>query len=278
MNLTDLQVELRTIEEHIERLHLEIEKMKPQPEDEKKVDFDAITELAKQHKISNLPIMSTPEPLRKQFVSGLTFLLLTGQFDNYEQLLYLCRISQGCGLEWSAEEVYRSGLEFEYQDLKELCVDLQEYKYSFLVEAFIIVNLSGEVSEEMLTLIADMAKLMECDEDAVRVIGQVAKSRLMDNPELLKQIPRPTKNRWSGKFTGYITEEWLAKQRICCDVICVDKYTIDYTTGVWGSNKYIKKHPCTIHDRLPSGSVVQSGDTLLTYEETDGEDKTGTGI
>ena len=89
MNLTDLQVELRTIEEHIERLHLEIEKMKPQPEDEKKVDFETITELAKQHKISNLAIMSASEALRKQFVSGLTFLLLTGQFDNYEQLLYL---------------------------------------------------------------------------------------------------------------------------------------------------------------------------------------------
>ena len=36
MNLTELQIELRTIEEHISDLQAEIEKMKPQPEDEKK--------------------------------------------------------------------------------------------------------------------------------------------------------------------------------------------------------------------------------------------------
>jgi len=36
MNLTELQVQLRSIEEHISDLQAEIEKMKPQPEDEKK--------------------------------------------------------------------------------------------------------------------------------------------------------------------------------------------------------------------------------------------------
>ena len=35
MNLTDLQLELRSIEEHIANLHSEIEKMKPQPVEEK---------------------------------------------------------------------------------------------------------------------------------------------------------------------------------------------------------------------------------------------------
>lgn len=36
MNLTELQIQLRSIEEHISDLQAEIEKMKPQPEDEKK--------------------------------------------------------------------------------------------------------------------------------------------------------------------------------------------------------------------------------------------------
>ena len=33
LNLTDLQMELRSIEEHISQLHNEIEKMKPQAEE-----------------------------------------------------------------------------------------------------------------------------------------------------------------------------------------------------------------------------------------------------
>lgn len=46
MNLTELQIQLRAIEEHISDLQTEIEKMKPQPEDEKKAMFEKITELA----------------------------------------------------------------------------------------------------------------------------------------------------------------------------------------------------------------------------------------
>lgn len=40
MNLTDLQVELRLIEEHIAGLHNEIENMKPKTEEQKIIDFN----------------------------------------------------------------------------------------------------------------------------------------------------------------------------------------------------------------------------------------------
>ncbi len=277
MNLTDLQVELRSIENQIARLHLEIEKMKPRPEDEKKADFETITKLAKQNMISNLRISSASETVCKQFVSSLSYLLLTGENDIYERLLYLCRISQGCGLGWSAEEIYKAGLEFEFKDMKELCTDLQEYRYFYLVEAFIIANLSEEASAEVLAVIADIAKLMECDKEEIQVIGQVARSLLLNNAELLKQIPAPSRNRWCGKFIEYVPEEWLEEQRIYCNTICIDRYVssvdksfcaskgmkFDDNARVW----YEEKHPCVIKKRVPAGSVVKKGDTLLTYYE-----------
>lgn len=259
MNLTDLQIELRSIENQIARLHTEIEKMKPRPEEEKKADFKTITKLAKQHMISNLRISSASEAIRKQFLSGLSHLLLMEEQGIYERLLYLCRISQGCGLSLSAEELYKAGLEFEYQDMRELCIDLQEYKYSFLVEAFILANLSGDASVELLPGIANLAELMGCDKEEIQVIGQVAKSRLLEDPELLKQIPRPSKNRWCGKFFEYIPKEWIEKQRVFCWTICVDLYG--------EKKKDVIEHPCVIKDRLQRGSVAQKGDTILTYKE-----------
>lgn len=51
MNFTELQMELRSIEEHISQLHNEIEKMKPQIEEEKKTDFEAISRLARKHPV-----------------------------------------------------------------------------------------------------------------------------------------------------------------------------------------------------------------------------------
>lgn len=266
MNLTDLQIELRSIENQIARLHTEIEKMKPRPEEEKKADFKTITKLAKQHMISNLRISSASEAIRKQFLSGLSHLLLMEEQGIYERLLYLCRISQGCGLSLSAEELYKAGLEFEYQDMRELCIDLQEYKYSFLVEAFILANLSGDASVGLLSGIANLAELMGCDKEEIQVIGQVAKSRLLEDPELLKQIPRPSKNQWCGKFFEYIPKEWIEKQRKFCKVVCVDLYenAIDFFDE---KIKQVAKSPCVIKDRLQCGSVVQKGDIILTYEE-----------
>lgn len=53
MNLTDLQMELRSIEEHISQLHNEIEKMKPQAEEGKKKDYESIDRLAKKHAVEH---------------------------------------------------------------------------------------------------------------------------------------------------------------------------------------------------------------------------------
>lgn len=46
-------MKLRSIE-HISQLHTEIERMKPQTDEQKKTDFDVITKLAKQHPINGM--------------------------------------------------------------------------------------------------------------------------------------------------------------------------------------------------------------------------------
>lgn len=89
MNLTDLQIELRNIEEHISQLQTEIEKMKPQTEKEKKEDFETITRLARKHPISSLSISNAPQILQKEFVDSLSYLLLSEEKDKYSRLLYL---------------------------------------------------------------------------------------------------------------------------------------------------------------------------------------------
>ena len=93
LNLTELQIELRSIEDHIAQLHSEIENMKPKTDEQKKTDFDAITKLAKQHPINNLGIVNAPEILQKEFVNSLSYLLLTEEKDIYSGLLYLCRVA-----------------------------------------------------------------------------------------------------------------------------------------------------------------------------------------
>ena len=49
MNLTELQERLRSMEDYISAFQVKIEKMKPQPEGERKEDFNRITRLAKRY-------------------------------------------------------------------------------------------------------------------------------------------------------------------------------------------------------------------------------------
>lgn len=284
-------MELRGIEDHIAQLHSEIENMKPQTDAQKKTNFDVITKLAAQNPINGIGITKAPELLQKEFVNSLSYLLLREDNDRYSRILYLSRLAMGCKLELSAEDIYQSGLAFESKDIEQVSAALQPYKYSYLIEAFIIANLSKDASVTMLTVIADMAMIMGCDKEEIRVLAQIAKSRLVGDLEVLKSIPIPSESRWCGKFDDYISKDWIVSQRKKCITICtginVKKNSMD--DGIGQSVKtvtssmekllgdslekeseiknYDTKFPCTIKQMLQSGTPVKKEDTILVYEE-----------
>lgn len=271
MNLTDLQVELRSIEERIEVLHNEIEKMKPQTEEEKKTDFQKITKLAEKYPLVRNNILNASIETKKLIFSSLSYILLLEENDFYNRLLYLCRLSKGCGFESSAEELYKIGLEFEMNDLYQLAVDITEYKYSYLVEAFILANISAEASVNILSIIADLALAFGINNEEIKVLAMVAKSTLTNNLDYLFKIPMPSKNMLSGKFKDYISEDWLIKNRKSCGSFCTKKYLKMYNSFLRQS-KLREKNPykiqtCKIENGIKTSSIVKQGDDICTYEQ-----------
>lgn len=259
MNLTELQKELQNLQEHISKLYFEIEKMKPQSEDAQKEKFDTVTRLAIRYPISLSSISNIPEYCQKEFVKCLAYLILVDEDELYNRLLYLCRIVFGCKLKMSAEDVYKSGLEFETKDMEILCNELQEYKYTYLIEAFILANLSEKHSVSMMKVIADMAVLLGCDKEEVYVLSQVAKSRLSGNMlYMVEDFPLLSKNRWSGKLDDYISKDWLVSQRKKCVSIWI-KNTKRY--------EMIFGKPCKVKNKKESDTIVKTGDTVLVYEK-----------
>ena len=283
MNLTDLQQELRSIESRIEMLHNEIEQMKPKPEDEKRNNFEKITKLAGKAPIVRTSISEAPLDVKKTIFSSLSYLLLLEETDISDRLLYLCRLSKGCGYDASAEELYKNGLEFEEADLTRMKTELAEYQFSYLMEAFLIANISGKASKKLLSVIADLANAFGIEKEEIQVIGLVAKSVLTNHFDFMLKLPVPNKKRWSGKFRDYIPEEWIIGQRKLCGTVCVKKYSeVQETRGAIASvfsvrvkenNKPEKineseERPCEIKNHLPDGVVVRKGDVLCTYTHT----------
>ncbi|MCR5176771.1 MAG: hypothetical protein K6C05_07945 [Anaerovibrio sp.] len=156
---------------------------------------------------------------------------------------------------------------------------LQDNKYTFLVEAFIISNLTGHVEKKTLSIIADIAKIFDIDSEELRVIAQVAKCKLVNDMDLLHVIPLPTKNRWMNKFWGYIPYEWIVKNRQKVGSVCTKKYkkransTEEYNFEALFGDAFDNKTasnaevivPCNIVDRIQAGSVVKEGEILLKY-------------
>ncbi len=289
MNLTDIQVELREIEARIEQLHLEIEKMKPQTEEEQEENYAAITRLAYQYPVKNETFLKAAEHVRQMVISSLSYFFVADTQDSYDRLLYLCRLSKGIGLELSAEDIYKAGLGFDEQNMGNLSRDLMDQKYTYLTEACIVAGLSKEAKKYM-PVVADIAHMFECDKEEIRVIAQVAKSVLVDNMDILKDIKTDTPERWRDRFMDYISQKWIRDQRIKCDVICTvrwmkkDESDGEYaqtvftkqaayagSMGFFGQSKAKqegkKRQPAIIRMQLENGSLVKKGDCVLEYDK-----------
>lgn len=275
MNLTDLQQELRSIESRIEMLHNEIEQMKPKPEDEKRNNFEKITKLARKAPIVRTSISEAPADVKKTIFSSLSYLFLLDETDISDRLLYLCRLAKGCGYDASAEELYKNGLEFEEADLERLEKELAEYQFPYLMEAFLVANISGKASKKLLSVIADLANAFGIEKEEIQVIGLVAKSVLTNHFDFMLALPVPDKNRWSGKFRDYIPKEWIVGQRKLCGTVYVKRYSeIQMKREVYSQKVAVKTtkkisgpevKPCKIKTQLPDGVVVSKGDLLCAY-------------
>lgn len=286
MNLTELQIQLRSIEEHISDLQAEIEKMKPKPENEKKAMFEKITEMAAKFPLENRRFPKASNVDVKAYISCLAYISLTDNSKNYDKLLFLCRLSYGMGLPMSSQDIFRMGLEFDEKYFDKVCSELKSQKYSFLADALILVNITGEATETLFRLIADVAKIFECEKEDLRAAAMVAKAVLTEDFNVLKQIPAPSNNRWTGQFRQHIPATWIKSQRVKCGEICTERHlpksgssSVSYSgrTGAYGKaalavinelEEYSRNNLCVVKKRLNAGTVVRKGDELVLYEET----------
>lgn len=292
MDLTQLQVELRSIENHISVLHLEIEKMKPRSDEEKNTDFDSISRLALKHPINNAELANALDEMQKSYIYSLSYILQLEDSNRYSKLLYLCRIAASCPIELSAKDIYHKGLLFDSEDMDRMCIELSDLRYPFLLDAMVIANLSKECTERTFSIIADIAELMGCGKEEIRVIAIIAKSVLLSNSHILDEIPVPSSNWLSGKFKQYITYDWILNHRVLCGKILLEKHKKQessnssvlnsFMTALSPQEKKILKdlnvltntgetvvpfYSPIIKLQLPNGTTVRKGDVIIEYTQ-----------
>lgn len=247
MNLTDLQVELRKIEEQLSSLETEIDKMKPKKKEEFQIPYREIVRLAKQYPIYNKKLTKESRIVQKEYVCALAYISLLEESNLNEKLLYISRIALGVELDMTLEDIHRAGVEYNKEDLDQACMDMKQCSYSFVIDALILANIAGETQENMYSAIADIANFLECTKEEMCGMSYVAKAVLLQNYDILEHPPVPS-NQYAGKFTSHIPEEWLVAHRKKCK-------------GISLRNKILFQ--------AEEGSVVQEGELLTQYKPYD---------
>lgn len=256
MNLTELQMQLRSVEEQMAELQTEIEKMKPKPESEKKLIYNKITRLAQKYPIENKRSFYISEAVAKAYVSCLAHIIVADEDKIYDKLLYLTRIAYGMGLSASADAIILMGMEFDKNDFDNACIELKDIKYAFLTDALILVNISEQASEDVFALIADMAQSLGCDKEDVRAAGFVAKAVLKNDFDILNQMPAPSNNRWAAQLRSYIPDSWIEAKRIKCESF---RDSFKDERNVW--------FHCYIKNRSDSGAFIKKDRQIIAYQK-----------
>ena len=285
MTLTELQLQLREIENRISTLQNEIENMKPKPEEEKLNEFEKITNFAKQNVIRNSKLEEAFPEIKECIIKCLSYISCIEDKGISLRLLYICRLANGSGYDISAEELYRKGIEFEKDDLKWICEELENYiepdfRYTLLVESFIVAGITGNTTQKMLSCIADLATMLKCDQEEICYLSTMAKSLLIGDLDYILQVPLPRDKRWKGKLREFLSDKWIVKQRYICAILCIEKYygtkNDDIFKELWSKqfdksktkNDSISSEKIyKINKKLKSGTIVKKGQVICEWKE-----------
>jgi len=286
MNLTNLQLELQDIEKHIASLQIKIEQMKPAVEKVTEDNYAQIAQIAKLFPIKRTALEAADRVLQKEYIVSLAYFFLTSGNKIYDKLLYICRISMGCKLEMTPEDIYKGCLDFEKNEMDKICVELAKYKYSYIVDALIIANITRNPENRDLTVVTDIALLLGCNKEELRVVALMAKCILVANYDLLKNMSFSTQPCLSRQLNGLLPKEWLVAQRLFLERILITSKKIKKDDGTLKDNKptnipWIRSGNdvnitetdimsdnmdlCEITDKVKNESMVKRGNHIITY-------------
>ena len=267
MDLTQLQAELRAVENKMSELQAEIEKMKPRPQADLAADYEKIARSAKQAPVNNLLVSAADDYTKKSYLSGLAYLSFAGQPVDMDRLLYLTALSIGIGCGYEPENLVTLGMRMDENAFEAVSEAVRPHRYAFLVDALVLANIHGAAEASVLESLAALSHILGCGVEDMKMAAQVAKAVLTQDFDALDKVPPELACQYTGQFTGHIPESWLAKRRKLCGRNVLDVKTalaIDrriYRAMMREKAEYMNTPP-------KNGTFVKANQEIATVEKS----------
>lgn len=212
MNITDIQLELRKIEEQLKALEVELEEFKPDKNKINESQLKEIERLAKKIPIKNKAIKAADESVKKYYIQFLSMLAYNDGKKVEDKLLFICRVAYGADYNLSASEIKLLGADTNQNTPGDIIDQVGKYYMWLITDALIVASLGGTPSEDNIKLITTVASTMGCSREDMKIISTVVTCVLKNNFDPLDKL-EINSGKYLGIFTRYLPEEWLIKRR-----------------------------------------------------------------
>jgi hypothetical protein len=193
-SLLDIQQDIRTLENSVQNINdsiraisSDIENIRNADEDNI-IDYDKIKILAKKLPFGDTHILGNLEygPACKTYLEILLNLvrLDKGTQANVDRFVFIQWLLEQSGLDITLEDLYLDSMEMDKQDYYDFSgMVVKRYKEYLLVDALVVANISGNANQEMYEFIADLASVLDIDNERVKILCVVARVALCQSVE-----------------------------------------------------------------------------------------------
>lgn len=269
MDLTQLQAELRAIENKMSELQAEIEKMKPRPQADLAAGYAKIARSAKQAPVNNLLVSAADDYTKKSYLSGLAYLSFAGQPVDMDRLLYLTALSEGIEYGCEPENLVTLGMRMDENAFEAVSEAVRPHRYAFLVDALVLANIHGAAEPSVLESLAALSHILGCGVEDMKMAAQVAKAVLTQDFDALDKVPPEQAQKYAGQFAGNIPQSWLEKRRV--EHIEGQPNRSSLGGGLFAILSMIDVLRRKNRKVMANGSLVHKGNMIISYDYESGD-------
>ena len=171
--INQIQADMNAIVRRLTTLSNDIDELKGRMGEEQAAPANDLADIERQARaapVCNKGLKAAGEPKRQEYMRFLA--VLAGGIA--DKLLFARRIGAGSGSKWDAERLAAERMHIKPGFISGVAERLKDLRYSLLLDSLVLAHISGNAAEADLQLIAGAADLLQCEDEDVAIVAQLA--------------------------------------------------------------------------------------------------------
>lgn len=132
----------------------------------------------------------------------------TNEEASEKRLIFIQWLQMESGTEFSLKGLYKDSFQMDADSYEKMvCMISGGYRWCFIVDALIIANIGGSANEEICSYIAELAAVLEIDQETMKTLSLAARIALCQNAGHRRKSEIKRLLNFVPAFEHYVTED-----------------------------------------------------------------------